>query len=853
MNTKVDPNKVDELSVEFNKLSRIIEDGEIGINKEISALIRETNYQYSESYVRSATRESESLLREIRLLAESINEELSNKSKVLKSAASRYKKDEEEAKKEAKKTNPFTLVRTIFKSIAAKWMKGAKKAYEAFSSVVDGLGLGFLLGKGTNKYHEPSINLPLDISPLESNLKKSSKKSAEVEKLQQRLKDLGYDIKVDGYFGDQTLAIVNEYKKKYGLANTCDYEGVVDNQTWLYLFSGLSGELKYDPKKYLENVRMAQIRLKDMGYDVEITGYFDDKTLKAVNEFKDNNKLGNIGDWEGVIGPQTWGVLFGVGAVGKITAKPAEKEIEDSLIENPLFETGEGTSLDVAKLVALEVITSFEGGRACGDNDGAGMSLGFLQWNFGTGNLQPMLLDMANGTTSPGSDSDFETIFDFIDPVTNKKGCDVLKDILVKPKADQLAWARSISTYNGKNLLKEPWQSAFDALLKNNKFIKIENNASLYYINNAETIMKDDLGLETVRGYTLAFDISVNNGSIKSDFKKLAIEAMSVKSNMLTNPNHPDHDITGLDPNSNEYKRRASNKKVVEDLLSHINGVTDELLKKCYYLAAAAALQKTKGFSFDSWSRKVAIIEGHGIVHQGETKILLSKVTDAPVSNNPPPVSKNPKPSSVPVDTNSNSLLYSESYNVNQVEYTIEQQLLKENKYTRRERRVDSDNPLESIKAVVVHWVGNANSTAQANRNYFNNQTVYASSHYVVGLEGEVIQCVPDEQCAFHSGGKNYTQLAKTQFNDNGVMKHNDWTIGIETCHTDWDGKYDSSTYTTFVRLTADLLGEYGLSVETGLLRHYDMTGKDCPQLFDGEENLEWEKFKSDVRLAMGR
>lgn len=207
----------------------------------------------------------------------------------------------------------------------------------------------------------------------------------------------------------------------------------------------------------------------------------------------------------------------------------------------------------------------------------------------------------------------------------------------------------------------------------------------------------------------------------------------------------------------------------------------------------------------------------------------------------------------MPVDTNSNSLLYSESYNVNQVEYTIEQQLLKENKYTRRERRVDSDNPLESIKAVVVHWVGNANSTAQANRNYFNNQTVYASSHYVVGLEGEVIQCVPDEQCAFHSGGKNYTQLAKTQFNNNGVMKHNDWTIGIETCHTDWDGKYDSSTYTTFVRLTADLLGEYGLSVETGLLRHYDMTGKDCPQLFDGEENLEWEKFKSDVRLAMGR
>ena len=31
--------------------------------------------------------------------------------------------------------------------------------------------------------------------------------------------------KVDGYFGKQTLAIVNLYKDKYGLANTGDYAG----------------------------------------------------------------------------------------------------------------------------------------------------------------------------------------------------------------------------------------------------------------------------------------------------------------------------------------------------------------------------------------------------------------------------------------------------------------------------------------------------------------------------------------------------------------------------------------------------------------------------------------------------
>lgn len=32
MSTKVAPNKVEELSVEFNRLSRLIEDEEVGIN-----------------------------------------------------------------------------------------------------------------------------------------------------------------------------------------------------------------------------------------------------------------------------------------------------------------------------------------------------------------------------------------------------------------------------------------------------------------------------------------------------------------------------------------------------------------------------------------------------------------------------------------------------------------------------------------------------------------------------------------------------------------------------------------------------------------------------------------------------
>lgn len=197
---------------------------------------------------------------------------------------------------------------------------------------------------------------------------------------------------------------------------------------------------------------------------------------------------------------------------------------------------------------------------------------------------------------------------------------------------------------------------------------------------------------------------------------------------------------------------------------------------------------------------------------------------------------------------------FSSNYDVKQEEYVVDQQFLDENEYTRRDRRVSTEDPTDSITAIVVHWVGNARSTAQGNRNYFNNQTRYASAHYIVGLEGEVIQAVPDEQTAFHSGGNSYTDLANDRFIDaDGNRKHNDWTIGIETCHVDWDGNYTTETYTTMVRLTADLLRRYNLNVETGLLRHYDITNKDCPKLFEGENNQAWATFKSDVEKAMKR
>ena len=50
---------------------------------------------------------------------------------------------------------------------------------------------------------------------------------------------------------------------------------------------------------------------------------------------------------------------------------------------------------------------------------------------------------------------------------------------------------------------------------------------------------------------------------------------------------------------------------------------------------------------------------------------------------------------------------------------------------------------LEDIKDIVIHYVGNPGTTAQNNRDFFDKDETEVSSHFVVGLKGEIIQCLP--------------------------------------------------------------------------------------------------------------
>lgn len=155
----------------------------------------------------------------------------------------------------------------------------------------------------------------------------------------------------------------------------------------------------------------------------------------------------------------------------------------------------------------------------------------------------------------------------------------------------------------------------------------------------------------------------------------------------------------------------------------------------------------------------------------------------------------------------------------------IEEMFLTPNQYSRPQKE------LKNVNGIVIHYTANPGSSAEANRNYFENlknkKNKYASSHFVVGLDGEIVQCIPLDEIAYASNNRN------------------DDTISIECCHEDEDGKFNEETYESLVHLVAWLCDEYGLEKED-IIRHYDVTGKLCPKYFV-EHKKAWNKFKSDV------
>lgn len=138
---------------------------------------------------------------------------------------------------------------------------------------------------------------------------------------------------------------------------------------------------------------------------------------------------------------------------------------------------------------------------------------------------------------------------------------------------------------------------------------------------------------------------------------------------------------------------------------------------------------------------------------------------------------------------------------------------------------------LEDIRNIVIHYVGNPGTTAQQNHDWYENPQSEVSSHFLIGLEGEIIQCIPLDEFSSATNHRNKD------------------TISVEVCHPDESGRFNDAAYSALIRLTVWLLENTGLKPED-VIRHYDVTGKECPRYYVRNEDS-WHLFLQDVDAAL--
>jgi hypothetical protein len=236
-----------------------------------------------------------------------------------------------------------------------------------------------------------------------------------------------------------------------------------------------------------EPVRQIQEALQSKKlYQGPVDGAYGGATQAAVRIFQKGAGL----EADGIVGPASWQALLG-------DASPAAAPLASQGLDyrclalTGTFETGKG------------VPECFSG--ITGDFDGQGISYGVLQWNFGTGSLQPLLRDMVQ-THEAIARNIFGPHFDALAAAL------ALGDG-AQARADLLDFARSIQ-HPVKYQVFEPWRGYARALGRTQEFQQIQVRHAHHAYERALRLC-DEYGLWSERAAALMFDIVTQNGSIR--------------------------------------------------------------------------------------------------------------------------------------------------------------------------------------------------------------------------------------------------------------------------------------------------------------------------------------------------
>lgn len=139
---------------------------------------------------------------------------------------------------------------------------------------------------------------------------------------------------------------------------------------------------------------------------------------------------------------------------------------------------------------------------------------------------------------------------------------------------------------------------------------------------------------------------------------------------------------------------------------------------------------------------------------------------------------------------------------------------------------------LNEVRKLIVHWTANPGASAANHFGYFDRSIIevkrYASAHIFVD-KAEAICIVPLDEVAYAAGD--------VQQRINGVPYRgvpellpsaNYLSISVELC-VEKDGTFAKETIERAVDVFAELCEKYKLDPSKDIVRHYDVTHKNCP------------------------
>lgn len=149
----------------------------------------------------------------------------------------------------------------------------------------------------------------------------------------------------------------------------------------------------------------------------------------------------------------------------------------------------------------------------------------------------------------------------------------------------------------------------------------------------------------------------------------------------------------------------------------------------------------------------------------------------------------------------------------------------------------------KKIEYGVIHYTANDGDTDEGNGAYFANNKVKASANWFVD-EDSATHSVLESNTAWQCGGGLQGDNGHTYF---GKCTNSN-SIGIEMCSDKVNGQFviTEKTIENTIELTRYLMDKYNIPL-SNIIRHYDVTGKICPEPFVVDES-KWIEFKR--RLA---